>query len=68
MHLSSTQLTRHSTEGNVVNALDDLNPTKLLLAAIDQAGISSPLDASRMSGEDDTFGLAVVSSTGKVRV
>ncbi len=59
---------RHSTEGNVVNALDGLNPTKLLLGAIEHAGISASLNAFRMSGEDDTFGLAIVSSTGEVRL
>ncbi|KAF9522721.1 hypothetical protein CPB83DRAFT_864011 [Crepidotus variabilis] len=62
-------MTVTSVEGNMVNALDNSNPTQLLLRAIQVGGISSPETGpitSRTFKEDEEFALGVLSPTGKI--
>lgn len=61
----------YSREGNMINSLDDSNPTRLLLGAIDLAGIgatkeesSSPFAATFK--DDEQFALGLMSVDGEI--
>ncbi len=60
-----------SREGNMINSLDDSNPTRLLLGAIDLAGIGATRDESSSPftatfKDDEQFALGLLSSDGEI--
>lgn len=59
----SNVLTVTKSEGNMVNALDNKNPTQLLLSAIRQSGMKAYASDSL---KEEQFSLATLSSNGKV--
>jgi hypothetical protein len=60
----SNVLTVTQSEGNMVNTLDNKNPTQLLLSAIKQSGLKAYVSESFK--EEEQFSLATLSSNGKV--
>ncbi|KAF7767884.1 hypothetical protein Agabi119p4_7127 [Agaricus bisporus var. burnettii] len=60
----SPVMTVTKSEGNMVNSLDNKNPTQLLLSAIKQSGLKA--HASDWLKEEEQFSLAALSSSGKV--
>ncbi|KDR72541.1 hypothetical protein GALMADRAFT_142864 [Galerina marginata CBS 339.88] len=59
----SGPMTVTSREGNMINTLNSSNPTKLLLSALELAGIS-PLSASFK--DEDQFALGVLAPDGQI--
>ena len=53
-------------EGNLINTLDDSNPTRLLLRAIQTAGIDSTSEAAVLFKEEEEFYLGVFRSDDQV--
>jgi len=51
-----------SVEGNMINSLDDSNPTQLLLRAIDRNAIPSTIKFA----EDEQFVLGLLNAEGNV--
>lgn len=62
----SDVMTVTQSEGNMVNALNDDNPTQLLLSAIKESGLETYVSGSFK--EEEQFSLGALSSDGKVRL
>ncbi|KAF5318778.1 hypothetical protein D9619_010756 [Psilocybe cf. subviscida] len=65
----SNSMTITSREGNMINALDDANPTRLLLDALETAGLGAARESQAAGSafkDNEQFALGVVGPSGDV--